>query len=243
MKITYIAHSSFLVETEAAVLLFDYTEGELPKAESGKPWYIFASHVHGDHFSPCIFDIPRRLKVRCLYILSYDIQESRVPEMERNQVIFMESREKIMVDGMWVETLKSTDEGVAFLITLPQGPVLYHAGDLNDWIWEGEDPQWNLEMEKSYRAALDTIKGRHIDAAFVPVDPRLASHACDGAELLAEAVTIAHLFPMHCWEKYDVVARLKQRGIITGKGCHVADINKRGQVFEIDPGKDKNVGR
>ena len=90
---------------------------------------------------------------------------------------------------------------------------------------------------------MDTIKGRHIDAAFVPVDPRLASHACDGAELLAEAVTIAHLFPMHCWEKYDVVARLQQRGIITGKGCHVADINKRGQVFEIDPGKDKNVGR
>ena len=31
MKITYIHHSAFLVETESAYLLFDYFQGKLPE--------------------------------------------------------------------------------------------------------------------------------------------------------------------------------------------------------------------
>lgn len=40
MKITYIHHSSFLVELESVYLLFDYTEGVIPglKRES-RFWY------------------------------------------------------------------------------------------------------------------------------------------------------------------------------------------------------------
>ena len=37
MKITYIHHSSFLVETEAAYLLFDYFQGKLPEISQEKP--------------------------------------------------------------------------------------------------------------------------------------------------------------------------------------------------------------
>ena len=36
MKITYIHHSSFLVELESVYLLFDYTEGVILRAEAGK---------------------------------------------------------------------------------------------------------------------------------------------------------------------------------------------------------------
>ena len=36
MKITYIHHSAFLVETEAAYLLFDYFQGKLPEISTGK---------------------------------------------------------------------------------------------------------------------------------------------------------------------------------------------------------------
>ena len=52
MKVTYIHHSSFMAELEHAALLFDYFEGEIPAVEGDKPLFVFASHRHGDHFSP-----------------------------------------------------------------------------------------------------------------------------------------------------------------------------------------------
>ena len=55
MKVTYIHHSSFLVETDENYFLFDYFEGELPEFKEDKPLLVFASHRHGDHFSPVIF--------------------------------------------------------------------------------------------------------------------------------------------------------------------------------------------
>lgn len=51
MKITYIHHSAFLAELETVSLLFDYTEGTLPKISVKKPLLVFASHRHGDHYS------------------------------------------------------------------------------------------------------------------------------------------------------------------------------------------------
>ena len=43
MKITYIHHSAFLVETESAYLLFDYFKGQIPELRSDRPLVIFAS--------------------------------------------------------------------------------------------------------------------------------------------------------------------------------------------------------
>ena len=55
MKVTYLAHSGFLVEMEEAYFLFDYYKGELPKIDREKEWYVFASHAHYDHFRKEIF--------------------------------------------------------------------------------------------------------------------------------------------------------------------------------------------
>ena len=63
MKITYIHHSSFLVETEENYFLFDYFEGKLPQLKEDKPLLVFASHRHGDHFSPVIFELAGRSMV------------------------------------------------------------------------------------------------------------------------------------------------------------------------------------
>lgn len=55
MKITYISHSGFLVETERCYYLFDYYRGELPPLEPEKPILVFASHFHQDHYQPAVF--------------------------------------------------------------------------------------------------------------------------------------------------------------------------------------------
>ena len=62
MKVTYLNHSGFLVETETKVLLFDYyTEGARkvyfdPKDYPEKDIFVFVSHAHEDHYDRRILD-------------------------------------------------------------------------------------------------------------------------------------------------------------------------------------------
>ena len=76
MKITYIHHSAFLVETESAYLLFDYFQGKLPEFSEEKPLYVFASHRHPDHFSKVIFELEEK-HPKIHYILAFDIWSKR----------------------------------------------------------------------------------------------------------------------------------------------------------------------
>lgn len=51
MKVTYIYHSSFAVELEKSMLIFDYYgKGDLPERPAGKQVYFLNSHSHPDHF-------------------------------------------------------------------------------------------------------------------------------------------------------------------------------------------------
>ena len=88
MKITYIHHSAFLVETESAYLLFDYFQGKLPEFSEEKPLYVFASHRHPDHFSKVIFDLEEK-HPNIHYILAFDIWSKRVPESCKEKTRFL----------------------------------------------------------------------------------------------------------------------------------------------------------
>ena len=59
MKITYIHHSSFSVELDNTILLFDYFKGNLPSFDKNKKLYVFSSHSHHDHFDESIFNIEK----------------------------------------------------------------------------------------------------------------------------------------------------------------------------------------
>ena len=56
MEVTYINHSSFLLDSENSIFLFDYFDGDMPSINGSKPLYCFASHSHGDHFSERLFE-------------------------------------------------------------------------------------------------------------------------------------------------------------------------------------------
>ena len=59
MKITYIFHSGFLVETDRFCYLFDYEKGPLPEADPKKPILVLSSHGHGDHYNEEVFSLLR----------------------------------------------------------------------------------------------------------------------------------------------------------------------------------------
>lgn len=208
MKLTYIHHSCFLLETESLALLFDYTEGTIPPLDSKRPLYVFSSHAHGDHFSPEIFSLSDKVE-QIKYLLSFDIPEKRIPEGKRDLVLFLESNSTYEVDDLKISTFKSTDEGIALVLEV-EGETLYYAGDLNHWHWEGEPDWWNSQMAKDYLAELEKLP-KVLDLAFVPVDPRLGKSFSLGAEQLLSHSAVTLLVPMHFWDDFTVCAALQEK--------------------------------
>lgn len=230
MKVTYIHHSSFCVELEKAALIFDYTEGPWPEITPGKTVVIFASHRHGDHFSPVIFEKAGQYP-EFRIILSDDIWRKRVPQDLLEYTCFVKPGEVLTVEevpGMTVETFRSTDEGVAFWITC-DGKSIYHAGDLNNWRWEGEPDPWNPNMNRKYHEELRKMAGRHADLAFLPLDPRQGPWFYLGMDEFLKAVDTELIFPMHCWGDYGVIGRMKQHSCSSLYRDRIVSIQEDGQ--------------
>ena len=83
------------------------------------------------------------------------------------------------------------------------GYTVYHAGDLNWWHWEGEDRAWNRNMEASFKTYIEPLRGRSIDLAFAPLDPRQEDAASWGFRYLLELADVRRVFPMHQWEDFS----------------------------------------
>ena len=236
MKITYIHHSSFMVELEQAVLLFDYFEGEVPFTDLNKPLFIFASHRHGDHFSRSIFAFGSSAR-KVAFVLSDDIWTKQVPEKELVHTAFMKpGEEKELDDGtggyMKVETFKSTDEGVAFLVTIG-GKVIYHAGDLNNWVWEGEPKEDNRRMSEAFHKELEKLSGRHIDVAFMLIDPRQEKDFGLGMDDFMRMVGADVVFPMHFWGDFGAITRFKALPEAADYKDRIQEIHHKGEAFTV----------
>lgn len=224
-KVTYIDHSGFLLETENASFLFDYYKGLIPKINPDKPFLVFVSHKHSDHYNPEIFELIKDYP-HIQYFLSKDIPTKWLFQKYKEQNISLQEHIHIMSKNtiqnftfseispdmknckkfFTIETLKSTDAGVAFLIT-DNDKRYYHAGDLNLWIWEGESRQYNHNMTSSYLKELEKLKNKKIDIAFVPLDPRQGKDAFAGMESFLQYTDSKCVFPMHFWNDFDIICR------------------------------------
>jgi L-ascorbate metabolism protein UlaG (beta-lactamase superfamily) len=105
--------------------------------------------------------------------------------------------------------MRSTDCGCAFLIEY-QGHLVYHAGDLHWWCWSGEPEETSRQMTANFKKEMETIAGRDIEIAFVPLDGRLEDNYGLGMQYLLEQAHVHHVFPMHFWDKPEVMDRYLQ---------------------------------
>ena len=222
--VTYIEHSCFLVETAECYLLFDYYCGEvpLPALDPAKPLLLFNSHAHPDHFSKDIFALHDRYP-SALFVLSDDIpvptaiqpftcpmlpHEHRLIQLAGGRAaVSVASADALSADALntdamnadapiidvSIETLRSNDEGVAFIVQLG-GLSIYHAGDLNNWWWDGDVE--DQKLADIYHEELERIRGRHFTAAFIPLDPRLKGW-WKGIEDFMHYADADRIFPMH----------------------------------------------
>lgn len=227
MKITYIHHSSFSVELNNCILLFDYFKGELPSFDKNKKLYVFSSHSHHDHFDKSIFDL-ENIYPNVEYILSNDIKNTKSKNTK-----FIGPNERLLVDNLEIKTLESSDLGVAFIVNV-DGKTIYHAGDLNWWHWEGENsPSQNEFAENKFKSAINKIKGTKIDIAFLPLDSRQGNQYYLGFDYFMRNTNTNIAFPMHFWRTYSLVKMLKNSEHAKDYKDKVYEINKDGQVFEL----------
>lgn len=241
MEVTYIDHSGFLLDMQDACFLFDYYKGEIPEIAKEKALVVFVSHRHADHYNPDIFELIDRYP-EVQFVLSKDVRPKWKILEYREKGIDLEShimtaaknekKEILLANGrpLLVETLRSTDEGVAFILTY-EGKTFYHAGDLNLWVWEGESKQYNNHMTAAYFKELEKLKNRKIDIAFVPLDPRLEAHAMEGLESFMEYTQSSHVFPMHFWGEFRMIAAFCKKH--PEYKHRIELIEKTGQKFSI----------
>ncbi len=230
MRVLFVCHSSFVVELDQSVLIFDYYgEGRLPAVSRDKQVYFLNSHGHPDHFKREILELRERYP-KAEYILSRDIYFRR--EDRREWIHSVKAREDYELGELKFHTLRSTDMGVAFVVET-EGKRIYHAGDLNWWHWEGEDKAWNHNMAANYRNEVDRLKGQHFHAAFVPIDPRLSEAYYGGIRYFLEQTDAEHVFPMHFWGKYELCTKLAGQPEMAGLLSHYHPIGYQGQEWNL----------
>lgn len=211
MQVTFLEHSGFLVELPSVQLLFDWWRGKLPELAEDKPLYVFSSHSHPDHFDPKIFSLDNGRQEVC-FLLGHDIKLTArnlerwgVSRETAEKCRAMKGGQSCQLPCANIETLSSTDEGVAFLVTA-EGKTIFHAGDLNWWHWEGEDKAWNNNMAANFKRYAEPLRGRQIDLAMLPLDARLKESGFWGPKYFLELADIRRFLPMHQWNEFTFTA-------------------------------------
>lgn len=239
IKVTYLDHSGFVVTLSDVILVFDYfrdpshalnnTLRDYPQL----PVVFFASHRHPDHHTPSIYEIGRNH--RRVYVISNDIKAMDIPSTLEVQGMSAGDSVENLPGNIAVKAYPSTDEGVSFLVTLPDGKKIFHAGDLNDWHWQDESTFREVEQaDMHFRKILNRIAAEvpSIDIAFFPVDPRQGSDFSRGAREFLQTIKVANFFPMHFDGKYNEACNFAKYEVSGTTKCY--SLHHPGHSAEID---------
>lgn len=234
-KITYIRHSCFLLELPEANFIFDYwrdpsdsgskSRGEIPefirRLPEEKPLYLLVSHGHKDHYNPEIFGwaehfadarfiVSNDVWKRCRHIAS-PTSVYHGPRVDPERLVRLLPGERFSQGDISISAFPSTDIGNSYMV-IAGGKRIFHAGDLNAWIWLEESSEQEIRKAMGdYRACLRSVaesfagdsgevpppEKRCIDFAFFPVDSRLGKDYFTGARIFVREFNVAHFFPMH----------------------------------------------
>lgn len=129
----FLGHSGWAVKTRSHLLVFDYfSQGEVPASPAlcnghinpaeigGQKVAVFASHHHGDHFDPIIFQWREHLS-NITYFLGLEPEEAPAYE-------FMPERMEKSFGDLEITTIHSTDAGVGMVVEV-DGLSIFHPGD------------------------------------------------------------------------------------------------------------------
>ena len=111
--------------------------------------------------------------------------------------------------------------------------MLYHAGDLNNWVWEGEPEEYNCRMSEAFHSELLKIAGNHIDVAFMLLDPRQGKDFYLGMDDFMHMVGADIVFTMHFWGVFGVSERFKTLPCAADYAEKIMEIRCQGESFQL----------
>ena len=227
MTLTYIFHSGFALETDEALLIFDYWMDPacvVPRLLNGaKRVYVFSSHFHEDHFSREILEWKSKYPAANFsYILSKDILRHR--RAQRAEADAWMGKGAEWDDGyLHVIAAGSNDSGVSWIVDV-EGHRIFHAGDLNNWyarFLATDTPdaiihstEFDIDVnplveEKRYLGELKDIRRAlngldahptrlfDFDLVMFPIDGRIGNGYTRGARQFVKQFSVHHFVPMH----------------------------------------------
>jgi ankyrin repeat protein/L-ascorbate metabolism protein UlaG (beta-lactamase superfamily) len=166
--IWFLSHSGWAVKTKNHLMVFDYhVRNRLPDQPSLDNGFInpgelkdedvlvFASHVHGDHYDPCIWEWSDQIP-NCTYVMGFEPEGDDLPSYE-----FLGARQTRTIDGVKITTIECNDSGVGFLVEV-DGVTLLHPGD---------HANRQRDFSGPYQAEIDWLAQKNIrpDVAFFPI--------------------------------------------------------------------------
>jgi hypothetical protein len=259
IKIYYIYHSGFAVETTNYFLVFDYYKESNNANESRhlnsftledliknkKNVLVFSSHSHHDHFNPVILDW-EKYNQNIKYILSSDITldnwKDNYYKISQDEELFLKTKltenidfssskeTKNKLESVYIKAYGSTDIGISFLVKI-DGISIFHAGDLNWWHWKEDSLEERKAAEENFKTEIDKIKGENIDISFFPVDPRLEEFYSLGAEYFIKEIEPKTLIPMHFGDNLYTTKEFAQKA--SGFAVKVVSINNPREELKI----------
>lgn len=220
MQVTYLYNSGFIVELDQHILLFDYYQGTIPPLDHSKPLYVFVSHFHQDHYNPAIYHIEHP---NITYIIDRKI---------KNEGIKVRPNQTYAINDLIIQTLLSTDEGVAFIILI-ENKYIYHAGDLHWWHWIGEPDQDNRYQAGTFKSEINKIKDINFDLMMIPLDPRLEETGWWGMDYILKNIKSKYVLPMHFTKSTTMMHNyLNQEPL--NQYDNIIKIQKEGEIFTFN---------
>lgn len=190
-------------------------DGELPLHRlieecGGRPVYFLVSHHHKDHF---VKDIFRWCAVRenVQYVISRDtaravnylLKEGSTYtgslKVDRSRVHVLRPGERFEDSLIRVSAFGSTDIGNSYVVEV-DGLRLFHAGDLNAWMWKDESTRAEVAAAIwDYEVKLKEIADHfpQVDYAMFPVDARIGRDWWEGAYRFVRRIDTGVFIPMH----------------------------------------------
>lgn len=227
-RLYYIWHDCFVYQGQKAIIVFDFYY--FPRSEFNPvyrsfidfisdlakngcnplPVYVLVSHHHKDHFTRDIFKWTESL-TDVHYIISKDTERAvryllkpgstykGSVAVKPGQVTVLKEGERYQDDVLKVSAFGSTDIGNSY-VTEVDGLTIFHAGDLNAWVWKDESTASEIKI------AIDEFKTKlkpiveafpRIDCAMFPVDKRIGRDWWEGARIFVRSVDVDLFVPMH----------------------------------------------
>lgn len=218
-RLTYIYHDCFMLETGAADFVFDFfkdplagSDGKplfLRRRDRDKPLYVMVSHHHKDHYDRSIFGWQKEYPA-VRYVISRDVARHARhiltpgsvyagPRPEMSSVKIMSPGDTLQDGDVLIRAFGSTDIGNSWVVET-DGLRVFHAGDLNAWIWKDESTEPEVRAAvRDFEVILGQIEAvcPRIDLAMFPVDSRIGRDYWTGARIFLERMPVGVFVPMH----------------------------------------------